>query len=97
MLLEVQWLDMSRPNRLSASQQPILLLQPTQALILLIQIEKQQAKEARWKKKSKDRYRKSKRVEKNLLPEAEILVPVKMIKRFHNIIKPLLCRESIPV
>ncbi|HJY14667.1 MAG TPA: hypothetical protein VJ225_01470, partial [Nitrososphaeraceae archaeon] len=88
MLLEVQWLDMSRPNRLSASQQPILLLQPTQALILLIQIEKQQAKEARWKKKSQDPYRKSKRVDKNL-PEAEILVPVKMIRRFHNIIKPL--------
>jgi hypothetical protein len=44
MLLEVQWLDMSRPNRLSASQQPILLLQPTQALILLIQIESSKPK-----------------------------------------------------
>jgi hypothetical protein len=88
MLLEVQWLDMSRPNRLSASHQPRLLLQPTQALILLIQIEKQQAKEATWKKKSQNPYRKSKRVDKNL-SEAETLVPVKMIRRFHNILKPL--------
>jgi hypothetical protein len=54
MLLEVQWLDMSRPNRLSASQQPILLLQPTQALILLIQIEKQQAKEASQRSKMEE-------------------------------------------
>jgi len=38
--------------------------QPTQALILLIQIEKQQAKEARWKKESQDPHRKSKRVDK---------------------------------
>jgi hypothetical protein len=46
----------------------------------LIQIEKQQAKEARWKKKSQDPYRKGEKVGKNLAVVAEILVPVRIIR-----------------
>ena len=31
------------------------------------------------------------------LAEVEILVPVRMIRRIHNILKPLLCMEPIAV
>jgi hypothetical protein len=74
---------MSRPDRLNASQQPIYY-SPNNPGFDSIDPDREVASQT------------SERVDKNLA-EAEILVPVRTIRRIHNIIKPLLCMESIPV